>query len=109
MATEASEFETQGRRGEQPSAEDGLQRASAEARAPRGIQERHPSRYASRRSSVDPARALGLLSVGLGLAGLLAPRAVGQLIGMPGHESLLRFVGARELASGAGLLTQQRA
>ena len=109
MSTEASDFETQGRRGEQPSTEDGLERVSAEARGPQGIRERHPSRYASRRSSVDPARALGFLSVGLGLAGLLAPRAVGQLIGMPGRESLLRFVGARELASGAGLLTQQKA
>ena len=58
---------------------------------------------------MDPARALGWLSVGLGLGGLLAPRALGQLIGMPGHESLLRAVGARELASAAGLLTQPKA
>jgi uncharacterized membrane protein len=58
---------------------------------------------------MDSARALGLLSVGLGLAGLLAPRAIGQLIGMRGHESLLRFVGARELTSGVGLLTQEKA
>lgn len=57
---------------------------------------------------MDAARALGFVSVGLGLAGLLAPRALGQMIGMPGHEGLLRFIGARELASGAGLLTQRQ-
>jgi uncharacterized membrane protein len=58
---------------------------------------------------VDVPRALGFVSVGLGLAGLLAPRSLGQAIGMPGHETLLRLIGVRELASGAGLLTQQKA
>jgi uncharacterized membrane protein len=51
--------------------------------------------------------ALGWLSVGLGLAALLAPRAVGRSIGMPNHASILRAVGVRELVSGAGLLTQK--
>jgi uncharacterized membrane protein len=50
---------------------------------------------------------LGWLSVGLGLAALLAPRAIGRAIGMPEHPGLLRAVGARELVSAAGLLTQR--
>src|SRR3569833_1954191 len=107
MTTEASGFERQS--GQRPPADDVLEGDSAKTRAPRGIPVRHPSRYASRRNGMDPARALGWLSVGLGLGGLLAPRALGQLIGMPGHESLLRAVGARELASAAGLLTQRKA
>jgi uncharacterized membrane protein len=50
---------------------------------------------------------LGWLSVGLGLAALAAPHAVGRAIGMREHSSLLRAVGVRELVSGAGLLTQK--
>jgi uncharacterized membrane protein len=50
---------------------------------------------------------LGWLSVALGLTALLAPRAVGRAIGMPDHAGLLRAVGARELVSAGGLLTQQ--
>jgi uncharacterized membrane protein len=107
MATDPTDVDRQNRR-YTPSAEDVLEGGSAEARSPQGILERYPSRYASKVSGIDPARALGYVSLGLGLAGLLAPRAMSQLIGMPGTESLLRFVGARELASGAGLLTQQK-
>jgi uncharacterized membrane protein len=107
MSTDPSGIDRQNRR-HTPSAEDVLEGASAEARAPQGILERYPSSYASRRNGIDPARALGYVSVGLGLAGLFAPRTLGQLIGMPGNETLLRSVGARELASVAGLLTQQK-
>jgi uncharacterized membrane protein len=53
------------------------------------------------------AAALGWVSMGLGLAGLLTPRRVGALTGLEGREGLIRLVGARELASGAGLLTQR--
>lgn len=107
MSTESSDIGRQGSRS--PSAEDVLEGESAEARAPQGILERYPSRYSSALSRVDAARALGVVSVGLGLAGLVAPRAIGELIGMRGQEALLRFVGVRELVSGAGLLTQQKA
>src|ERR1700736_6532367 len=55
------------------------------------------------------AGCLGWLSVGLGLAALLAPRKMGELTGLgEGRHALIRAVGARELASGAGLLTQTR-
>jgi uncharacterized membrane protein len=108
MSTDPSDLEKQRRRRE-PSAEDVLEGASAESRSPEPMRERHPSRYGSRRRNLDAPRALGCVSVGLGLAGLLAPRPLGQLIGMPGHEALLRLIGARELTSGVGLLTQQKA
>lgn len=51
------------------------------------------------------AESLGWLSVGLGLTALFAPRQVSRLTGLDRH-GLIRLVGARELASGAGLLTQ---
>ncbi len=50
---------------------------------------------------------LGWLSVGLGVAALFAPKALGRAMGMPHQSALLRAVGARELVSGAGLLTQK--
>jgi uncharacterized membrane protein len=57
--------------------------------------------------NVDPATSLGWLSIGLGLTALLAPRAIGELTGLRNRSGVLRFVGARELASGMGLLTQR--
>lgn len=53
------------------------------------------------------ARALGWLSIGLGVAALMAPRPLGRSIGLGDRAGLLRFAGLRELVSGAGLLTQQ--
>ena len=69
------------------------------------------SRSAGRRSRGDgatAARALGWFSLGLGLAQVLAPRAVGRLIGVPQRAGLMRALGARELACGAGLLARPR-
>lgn len=48
--------------------------------------------------------ALGWFSVGLGLANLLAPRAMARTTGLPDWPLLMRMMGARELASGIGLL-----
>ena len=51
------------------------------------------------------ARGLSFFSVGLGLAELLAPRKVAELIGVQDdHDNLIRMLGARELASGLGIL-----
>jgi uncharacterized membrane protein len=55
---------------------------------------------------------LGLFSLGLGFAQVFAPAAVAKLIGLPNRRSsrlALRLIGARELASGFGLLSQPRA
>jgi uncharacterized membrane protein len=50
--------------------------------------------------------ALGLFSIGIGMANLLAPRAVARATGMPDWPMLTRLMGARELACGIGLLSQ---
>jgi L-ascorbate metabolism protein UlaG (beta-lactamase superfamily) len=51
------------------------------------------------------ARALGWLSIGLGVAEVVAPKQVGRLIGVKRRDGLLRALGVREIASGVGLLT----
>ncbi len=48
--------------------------------------------------------ALGWFSIGLGLAGLLMPRATARTAGLDGRVRTLQAVGLRELASGAGIL-----
>lgn len=51
------------------------------------------------------SRGLGWFSIGLGLAELLAPRKLSELIGLDDtHDNTLRLLGAREIASGIGLL-----
>jgi uncharacterized membrane protein len=53
------------------------------------------------------ARALGWFSIGLGLAQLLAPRAVARLWGSDGrHSGLIRCSGVREIASGLLIFSQ---
>lgn len=53
-------------------------------------------------------KGLGWLSIGLGVAQLLAPRAVSRAAGVNEHPLLLRAVGVREIVSGAGILSQPR-
>lgn len=54
-------------------------------------------------------RGLGWFSIGLGLAEIAAPRNVGKLIGLrDDYTGLIRMLGARELLSGIGILTQRR-
>jgi uncharacterized membrane protein len=65
------------------------------------------------RVSAPETRALGLgwFSVGLGLAQLIAPRQVAQLIGIDDDERTcltLRAIGVRELVCGVGLLSETR-
>lgn len=57
-----------------------------------------------RAASVQVATALGWFSVGIGLAQLLAPRAIARGAGMPDAGMAVRACGARELASGVGIL-----
>ena len=52
--------------------------------------------------------ALGWFSVGLGLTRLLCPRELSRLIGVPERTGLMRACGIRELATGVGILTQER-
>jgi uncharacterized membrane protein len=54
------------------------------------------------------ANGLGWFSIALGLAQLVAPRQVAQLIGVDegASQAVMRAVGLRELASGLGILSQ---
>ena len=52
------------------------------------------------------ARGLGWFSIGLGLAELLAPAQGRRFLGMEEHTGLIRAYGAREIATGIGILTQ---
>jgi uncharacterized membrane protein len=57
------------------------------------------------------AKALGVFSVGLGLAQILAPHCVARAIGVDDDDEnrrTMRAVGLREIATGVGLLTQER-
>jgi hypothetical protein len=54
--------------------------------------------------------ALGLawFSIGLGLAELAATRTLTRWLGVEGHEKLVRAYGAREIAAGASILSQDK-
>ncbi len=55
------------------------------------------------------ARALGWFSLGLGLAETVAPGSIARLIGIrPDRKTVIRTMGLREIASGVGVLTQDR-
>jgi len=54
------------------------------------------------------AKALGWLSIGLGVAEVFAPRQLGRLIGTGAWSSWLPLLGAREIASGVAILANQR-
>ena len=54
------------------------------------------------------ATGLGWFSIGLGLAELLAPKQLGEAIGVGNRNRLLPAMGLREIASGVGILTQAR-
>jgi hypothetical protein len=55
---------------------------------------------------VKVAKALGVFSVALGLTQLLAPRWLGQTIGVGGRGRLMRALGLRELAAGVAVLSR---
>jgi hypothetical protein len=61
------------------------------------------SSHASR-SLRKTARALGWFSIGLGVAELLAPRAMARATGLAGRRTLMQAYGLREIATGIGLL-----
>ena len=65
--------------------------------------------YENDRSATQTmAMALGWFSLALGIAELMAPRQVAELIGAPrneGTEKTLRAYGAREIASGIAILS----
>lgn len=54
------------------------------------------------------ATTLGWFSIGLGLVEIFAPQVLGKMIGAGRYSSLLPLFGAREIASGIGILCQER-
>jgi hypothetical protein len=50
-------------------------------------------------------RGIGLFSLGLGVAELVAPGKIARTFGLEGKESLIRAFGAREIAGGVGTLS----
>jgi len=50
-------------------------------------------------------RVLGLLSIGLGVVAVASPRRVSDTLGLQADEEAVSAFGAREIASGAGLLS----
>lgn len=59
-------------------------------------------------NTIRGARALGWFSIGLGAAELFAPRFIGRLIGLKGNETLIRWIGVREIAAGIAVLTEKK-
>jgi hypothetical protein len=55
----------------------------------------------------SPARVLGWLSIGLGLAELAMPRRLARLAGAPNAPTLTRVFGLREIGTGIGILTSK--
>jgi hypothetical protein len=53
-------------------------------------------------------RGLGWFSIGLGLAEVLAPRALTRGLGMEGNEQIVRAYGLREIATGIGILSSNQ-
>lgn len=54
------------------------------------------------------ARGLGWFSLGLGVAEVIAPGSIARLVGARNHEWLTRSYGLRELAAGAGILSNRK-
>ena len=50
------------------------------------------------------AQALGWFSIALGATELLLPRVLTRLLGLRGHETLVRSYGLREIGTGVGIL-----
>jgi hypothetical protein len=57
------------------------------------------------RTPMSLARGLGWFSIGLGLAEVVAPGAIARMLGVRGHERLIRGFGLREIATGVGVLS----
>jgi uncharacterized membrane protein len=95
----------------EPSDARASKRGSAGRKQPRAV---HPVR--SNGSNGQPrtqrlANGLGWLSIGLGLAELLAPRRMARMVGIPDDRRARRamtLMGLRELACGVGLMASSR-
>lgn len=53
------------------------------------------------------AQGLGWFSIGLGLAEVVMPGTLARMLGMRGHETLIRAYGVREIGAGIGILASR--
>jgi uncharacterized membrane protein len=67
-----------------------------------------PVRTSGQRRGDAWVQALGWFSLGLGVAQLLVPRAISRASGLGAHPNFIRACGARELASGVGILSGRK-
>ncbi len=68
---------------------------------------RMPARHGRKTSAGDGlATALGLFSIGLGLAQIFAPRGLTTLIGLRTDRGIMPMLGLREIATGIGILSR---
>lgn len=67
----------------------------------------HRSRQHASYDAERLARGLGWFSLALGAVELFGARGVARWLGMERHETLIRAYGAREVATGIGILTQK--
>jgi uncharacterized membrane protein len=63
-------------------------------------------RIAARENREKLAQGLGWFSIGLGLLEIFAPRALSRLIGVRPRTGMMQLLGAREVVTGIGILTQ---
>jgi hypothetical protein len=54
------------------------------------------------------SKGLGWFSIGLGVTQVMAPRPLGRLIGVGEQPAVMRALGLREIATGIGILAQDR-
>jgi uncharacterized membrane protein len=74
-----------------------------------GVQEQRQRNNSANGSSLRLAKGLGLFSLGLGFAELLAPRGVAKVAGLNTNRTgLIRLFGLREIASGLGIFMQRK-
>ncbi|HEV7252932.1 MAG TPA: cyclase dehydrase [Mesorhizobium sp.] len=68
----------------------------------------HHGHHGEGRSSYHAlAQGLGWFSIGLGLVELLAPRRLGEPLGLKGQERLIQAYGLREIATGVAILASK--
>jgi hypothetical protein len=65
--------------------------------------------YGRRRASRSVAVSLGVFSLALGFAEVVAPRALARALGRKGSEGWIRACGVREIATGIGILASRDA
>jgi uncharacterized membrane protein len=106
--------ETQGRRAARSQQIDYAEYQTSRARATHAreqVSDGTAGEPAERTGQVWHVRGLGWLSIGLGLAGLLAPGRLARLTGRfdtRGHRRTLRLIGTRELLTGLAIVTRRR-